>query len=249
MLVLSRRVDETLELPDIGFSLQVLSVKGNRVKVGIQAPKDIRVLRGEFCPENVRKLPTRSGTHVLSREEFHNLRNHMNAISLALHLFRRQRDAGLHDAAEATLNRLFEQLGEVQGSFVTSNSPVGLQALLVEDDRNERELLAGLLRMSGYNVVTAGDGLDALEYLKTHDLPDVVLLDMRMPRCDGPTTIARIRKDPNMADLRVFAVSATRPSDLGVATGAGGVDGWFAKPLNPEVLARQIRRIALTASA
>jgi CheY-like chemotaxis protein len=147
------------------------------------------------------------------------------------------------------LNRLLEQIDLVQGTIAGSNSRVELQALLVEDDSNERELLAGLLRMSGYNVVTARDGLDALEYLNTHNRPDVVLLDMRMPRCDGPTTIERIRANPNTADLRVFAVSGTSPSELGISTGAGGVDGWFAKPLNPETLARQIRHIAQTASA
>lgn len=249
MLVLSRRVDETIQLPEVGISLQILSVRGNRVKVGIQAPDNIRVLRGELGPEDVRRLQTRSSTHVLSREEFHSLRNRLNAISLALHLLERQREAGMQHEAETTLTRLLEQVDLIQGVIAESSSRVELQALLVEDDTNERELLAGLLRMSGYNVVTARDGLDALEYLETHDRPDVVLLDMLMPRCDGPTTIERIRKNPNMVDLRVFAVSATSPSELGISTGAGGVDGWFAKPLNPETLARQIRNIAQTASS
>ncbi len=59
--------------------------------------------------------------------------------------------------------------------------------------------------MTGFQVDTAGDGADALDYLHSHDRPDVVLLDMLMPRCDGPTTIGRIRRDPSLEgdeDLR-----------------------------------------------
>ncbi len=70
------------------------------------------------------------------------------------------------------------------------------KALLVEDNANKSNLLAGYLRMTGFEVDTAGDGADALDYLRSHDRPDVVLLDMLMPRCDGPTTIGRIAAIP-----------------------------------------------------
>jgi DNA-binding response OmpR family regulator len=114
-------------------------------------------------------------------------------------------------------------------------------ALLVEDDANESELLAGYLRLSGFDVDTASDGCDALEYLgKCH--PDVVLLDMQMPRCDGPTTISAIRGNPEHRDLKVFAVSGGMPADLGVTVGPAGVDRWFRKPLNPLMLVKELRR-------
>src|SRR5262249_29674807 len=72
------------------------------------------------------------------------------------------------------------------------------RALLVEDDRNERELLASYLRMAGIEVDVAGDGCAALEYLRRPEPPDVVLLDMGLPRCDGATAVKIIRGDPQL---------------------------------------------------
>lgn len=249
MLVLSRRVDETIAIPEVGITVQVLNIGGSRVKIGIEAPQDLGVLRGELAPNDIQALTTATSQYVLSRQEFHDLKNQLNAIRLTLHLVRRQREAGNHDAAETALSRLFGQFESVQEAVFDRNAGGERLALLVEDDSNERELLAGLLRMSGFRVETAGDGIEALEYLQTRESPDLVLLDMRMPRCDGPTTLEGIRQNPRTAKLRVFAVSATRPADLGVATGGDGVDGWFAKPLNPEVLARQLGRIVQTAAS
>ena len=67
--------------------------------------------------------------------------------------------------------------------------------------------MAGFLRMSGLEVVTAGDGSDALDYLRKEGRPDVVLLDMGLPRFDGAATLKEIRRTPALAGLKVFAVS------------------------------------------
>jgi CheY-like chemotaxis protein len=128
----------------------------------------------------------------------------------------------------------------VNGRSEKSSEPP-IRALLVEDDPNERELLAGLLGMNGCECATAADGVEALDYLASHERPDVVLLDMMMPRCDGPSTLRAIRSQPQLADLKVFCVSGTPPQDLGVSTGPGGVDGWYPKPLNPRTLWDAIR--------
>ena len=95
---------------------------------------------------------------------------------------------------------------------------------MVEDDANERELMAGLLNLNGVECDTAEDGLAALDFLASHERPDFVLLDMFMPRCDGPETVGAIRRDPKLADLKVFAVSGTPPRKLGLTTGPGGID-------------------------
>lgn len=49
MLVLSRKQTESVVLPDLGITIRVLKVAGNRVQIGIDAPKEVRVLRGELC--------------------------------------------------------------------------------------------------------------------------------------------------------------------------------------------------------
>jgi CheY-like chemotaxis protein len=117
------------------------------------------------------------------------------------------------------------------------------RALLVEDDHNERELLAGFLRLAGIDVVTAGDGSDALDRLRQPDeRPDVVLLDMVLPRLDGPTTVRAIRRDPALAGLKIFAMTGHSPERFGLGEGPSGIDRWFNKPLNPEVLLRDLHQ-------
>ena len=71
-------------------------------------------------------------------------------------------------------------------------APRNCSALIVEDDTNERELLAGLLRMNGCECITVGDGQDALDYLSKGNRPDVILLDMEMRRCTGPEMLRRL---------------------------------------------------------
>ncbi len=58
-----------------------------------------------------------------------------------------------------------------------------------------------------------------LDYLRSHDRPDVILLDMRMPRCDGPATLAAIRGDAQYANTKVFAVSGADPQECPFPSG------------------------------
>jgi CheY-like chemotaxis protein len=88
--------------------------------------------------------------------------------------------------------------------------------------------------MTGYDVVTAGDGAVALDYLESNARPDVVLLDMLMPGCDGPTTVRQIRENESYEGLKLFAISGTSPDGLGIETGPKGVDRWFQKPCDPK---------------
>jgi len=114
------------------------------------------------------------------------------------------------------------------------------RALLVEDNSNESELLAGYLRLTGYEVDTAADGLQALIYLSRHLPPDVVLIDMHMPEMDGPETVRSIRGNPDLSSVKVFAVTGKTPAEAGLEIGAAGVDRWFQKPVNPERLVHEL---------
>ena len=143
------------------------------------------------------------------------------------------------DEAEETLRRalgVFRQLDSaLQRSSQGVGQRLGRRALVVEDNMNESHLLAEILRMSGYAVETARDGLEALESLQKHR-PDVVLLDMNMPRCDGPTALASIRANPDWNGLRVFAVSGCSQQEVGSSIGETGIERWFQKPVDSEVL-------------
>lgn len=250
MLVLSRKTDQKIVFPNLGVSLKLLSIRGNLAKIGIEAPKDLAILREEVLDgsEDVDTAP------YVPRELRHDVRNSLNTIRLAVELFSRQMEAGLPDKAQSTFLKLVHELESLDKQFGGSKASTAAAAppiteqpscrvLVVDDDANERELLAGLLEMSGWNVATAGDGDEAIEYLSSHDLPDFVLLDMRMPRCDGPQTIQRIRNNPNLADVTVFAVSGTPPTEVWIEPGNRGFDRWFSKPLNPAALLHEMRQI------
>ena len=113
--------------------------------------------------------------------------------------------------------------------------------MLVEDDVNESELFASYLRMSGFDVDTAVDGLQAMAHLSKNDRPDVVLMDMRMPRFDGEKAVNTIRANPDYRNLKVFAVSGTDRSETNVSVGPRGVNRWFEKPVNPQNIVEAIR--------
>jgi DNA-binding response OmpR family regulator len=135
--------------------------------------------------------------------------------------------------------------GEVE-SLPSASSHAGkrYKALLVEDDRMECELLAGYLRQSGLEVDTAGDGVDALDYLRAHNKPDVVLLDMALPRVDGPTIVREIRRNPALAGLKIFGVSGHRADEFNLDSGPMGVDRWFQKPFDPGILLHDLEEAA-----
>jgi two-component system, OmpR family, response regulator len=252
VLVLTRRENEKILLPDVGVTVELMAVTGNRARLGISAPDNIRILREEVAANQgaLQQVMTRG---PVSREFAHAIRNRLNAAILATETVRLQIEADQIDATSASLDRIVAELrlmaemldGKVPAPLpptmpIQMGTPRPWKALVVEDDANESLLLAGILRMTGYEVDVAGDGSDALDYLHSHARPDVVLLDMKLPKVDGPTTLGRIRRDPNLEGMKVYAVSATPPKRFGVKTGPGGIDRWFCKPLDPRELVRQL---------
>lgn len=253
MLVLSRRQNEKILLPSIQASIEVLDIRGDRVRLGIDAPADVTILREEVIRREGWTPPGPTAAEQLLRKQRHELRNHLNFASIGIALAKRQLQAGLVESVQTTLDKLsngFQQISDdVQNGQPQERPSRQPKALLVEDDTNELELLAGFLRLAGYEVVTAGDGTDALDYLEQNEKPDIMLLDMMLPRCDGATTIKLVRKNPSLADLRIFAVSGCTPDQLGLDYNSTGVDRWFQKPLNPEALLRELSASANVATA
>lgn len=250
MLVLTRRENEKILLPDVGVIVELMSVTGNRARLGITAPESIRILREEVAV-NMDALKQATSRGPLSREFVHSISNRLNAAILATETVRLQIEAGHLAETSASLDRIVSELN-LMASMVQGTAPKApvaplrktshrpWKALVVEDDANESVLLAGILRMTGYEVDVAGDGADALDYLHSHARPDLVLLDMALPKVDGPTTLGRIRRDPNLDGMKVYAMSSHNPRGFGVKEGPGGIDRWFCKPLDPRELVRQL---------
>lgn len=245
MLVLSRRQNDKIVFPHLGITLEILRISGSAVRVGVDAPAEVAVLRHELADQAVA-----DATSAL-RTWRHDVRNRLNTANLCLHLMQRQMDLGRLAEAEKTLEKALQEFATLDREVAAATQQPGpwlrppkplRHALLVEDDTNESELLAGFLRVSGFEVATASDGCRALDYLSTNRRPDVVLLDMLMPRCDGRTTVSAIRANPDLEGLKIVAVSGSEPSDVGVVIGPQGVDYWFAKPIDPQKLVAELHQ-------
>ncbi len=112
--------------------------------------------------------------------------------------------------------------------------------LVVDDDAVIRQLITVNLELEGFEVFTAEDGIDCLEKVRELD-PDVVTLDIMMPRMDGWETAARLRQDPETAHVKVMLLSA-RAQEADLRRGRGlGVDAYLTKPFDPEELLDMVR--------
>ena len=245
MLVLSRREGERIVFPTIGVALEVLRLKGNTVRIGIEAPKSVTVLRDELSPAASLFGPESqaSPSHESGPRLSHAVRNRLHTATLALRVFKKQLENGMAGDAEASFRRVLDEFEAIEQQASDRAKPVSRRTtLVVDDDANESELLAGYLRMSGFDVATAADGADALSYLSQNVCPDLMLLDMIMPRIDGPATVRAVRGNPELRSMKVFAISGSTPAKSGVVEGPCGVDRWFRKPLDPEYLVREIAR-------
>ncbi len=112
------------------------------------------------------------------------------------------------------------------------------QILVVDDDPDIARFVEVNLRSAGYEVAVAGDGEEALE--KAGDMrPDLVLLDVMMPRIDGFEVAQRLRKNPQTANTSIIMLTAKALSADKVTGLQAGADDYIIKPFDPiELLAR-----------
>jgi CheY-like chemotaxis protein len=113
----------------------------------------------------------------------------------------------------------------------------------VDDSDVIRTLITVNLELEGFEVETAMDGQDCLDKVKDVR-PDVVTLDIMMPRLDGWETAVKLREDPDTADVKVVLLSA-RAQEADVQRGSRiGVDAYLTKPFDPDELITVVRRLA-----
>jgi CheY-like chemotaxis protein len=113
--------------------------------------------------------------------------------------------------------------------------------LLIDDDHDTLKLLQLVLSTSGFQVVWAKNGREAIEQLAGNDLPVLIFCDILMPGLDGYDTLAAIRSDPRTHDIPVLMLSAIdQQKDVQRALRAGA-DGYIAKPFALRELLRQVK--------
>jgi CheY-like chemotaxis protein len=108
----------------------------------------------------------------------------------------------------------------------------GFTILVVDDDPVIQKLLSVNFEMEGYRVVTASDGLDGLAQVEAVN-PDIILLDVMMPRMDGLTVARKLKSDPSTKGIPIVLLSAKAQStDIQLGLEAGAED-YITKPFDP----------------
>ena len=114
--------------------------------------------------------------------------------------------------------------------------------LIAEDEPDIRDLVAFTLRFAGYEVVTASNGEDAV-ILAPKEVPDLILMDVRMPRMTGYDACRLIKMEEKLKDIPVVFLSA-KGQESEIQTGLGaGAEEYLLKPFAPDQLIDRVRSI------
>ena len=114
--------------------------------------------------------------------------------------------------------------------------------LIAEDEPDIRELVAFTLRFAGYEVVTASNGEEAVQ-MAVKELPDLALMDVRMPRMTGYDACRAMKANPELKDIPVVFLSA-KGQEGEIATGIeAGAEEYLLKPFAPDQLTERVRAI------
>jgi DNA-binding response OmpR family regulator len=116
------------------------------------------------------------------------------------------------------------------------------RVLIIEDEKDMAFLISEGLKSEGYQTDIAYDGLEGLSKLKK-TRPDIVILDIMLPKLDGRDVLKRAKEDPEVSDIPVIILSAKSEQwdrDIGLRLGA---DEYIEKPFDRIKLARQIKNI------
>jgi CheY-like chemotaxis protein len=116
--------------------------------------------------------------------------------------------------------------------------------LLIEDNEQNRYLLGYLLEHHGYAVVMAPDGDRGIE-LALQLTPDLILLDIQLPRRDGYAVARELRQSEQLASVPIIAVTSYALVGDQEKSLAAGCNGYIEKPINPETFIAEIQRYAV----
>lgn len=116
--------------------------------------------------------------------------------------------------------------------------------LIAEDEPDIRELVAFTLRFSGYEVVSASNGEEAVQ-LASREVPDLILMDVRMPRMTGYDACRVMKANEDLKDIPVVFLSA-KGQEAEIQTGLdAGAEEYLLKPFAPDQLTDRVRAILL----
>lgn len=116
------------------------------------------------------------------------------------------------------------------------------RVLLVDDYPDAREMYSEYLKFTGFDVVEASNGIEALQ--RAVDMgPDIILMDLSLPVMDGWEATRRLKADARTADIPVVALTGHALSGISEGAQRAGCDAFVTKPCLPEDLVKEIRQV------
>lgn len=120
-----------------------------------------------------------------------------------------------------------------------------MKALVVDDSRAMRKIIAGALRKLGYETVEAADGAEALKVLESGPLPDLATVDWNMPVMDGLTFVTQVRANRDYRALTLMMVTTEAEHGQIVRALAAGAHEYLIKPFTVESLEEKLSLLGL----
>jgi two-component system cell cycle response regulator DivK len=117
---------------------------------------------------------------------------------------------------------------------------VGKKLLVVDDNDLNRYLLREVLHYHGYEVIEASNGAEGVERARDHH-PDLIFLDIQMPVMNGFTAIATLRREPDMAGVKIIAITSLAMNCDQSTIMEAGFDGYISKPFDIRELPEWVR--------
>lgn len=114
--------------------------------------------------------------------------------------------------------------------------------LIAEDEPDIRDLIKFTLRFAGHEVVAVGDGAEALE-AALKEIPDLILMDIRMPKMTGYEACEEIKKNPTIKHIPVVFLSAKgQEAEIKTGFSVGAIE-YLLKPFAPDELSRRVQEL------
>jgi CheY-like chemotaxis protein len=125
---------------------------------------------------------------------------------------------------------------------MTKTKSSSIRVLVVDDYPDAREMYCEYLEYSGFEVIAAGNGMEALERA-VDERPDIILMDLSLPVMDGWEATRRLKSDARTAKIPVVALTGHALAGYSEGARQAGCDAFVTKPCLPEDLVKEIRKI------
>lgn len=119
---------------------------------------------------------------------------------------------------------------------------MGRLILTVDDSSTMRQMITFTLKGAGFDVVEAGDGVEALEVAAGKKL-DLIVTDVNMPRMDGITLVQRLRALPQFKFTPILVLTTESDASMKMKGKEAGATGWIVKPFSPEKLLDTVNKV------